>query len=134
MSGLLETLVIESDGEANLKLALAIPLTWDSKISHFAMSKDGCGRDVLHLFWTDKSNATKPGRYEKVERTPTQLPFVIDTPEKLYSFVHSWLTDKGREFGHQSGDGSDVKGWRVEKTSDFYEVCSVTARWNYYSK
>ena len=39
MPGLLNAFHINSDGEANLKLALAIPLTWDSKISHFATSK-----------------------------------------------------------------------------------------------
>ena len=71
----------------------------------------------------------------RIERELHPLPYEINDPETAFQFVRGWLCAKGRDFGPESGgDGSDVKGYRVETTSDFYEVMTVTARYNYYSK
>lgn len=135
MPGLVEELNIASDGEENLLHALAIPLTWHgSGASHYAVSKSERGGDVIHFFWTDQSSDYDAG-HARIERRPIPLPFRLDTPEKLFNFVKAWLEEKGRDFGPESqGDGTDKEGWRVSCGRDFYEICRVEARWNYYGK
>jgi hypothetical protein len=134
MPGLCETFVVESDGEKNLQLAVAIPMTWHRHATHFAISKLANGSDCLHLYWTDRSDA-KDENFRRVERDVQRLPYELGDPDAAFQFIRGWLTAKDRDFGPESGgDGSDVKGFRVEITNDFYEVMSVTARYNYYSK
>lgn len=134
MPGLCETFVVESDGDDNLRHAVAIPMAWHRHCTHFAASQDERGRDCLHLYWTDKSDA-KDEKYRRIERELHMLPYELPDPETAFQFVRGWLNAKGRDFGPMSGgDGSDVKGYRVEITSDFYEVMTITARYNYYSK
>lgn len=134
MSGLCEKLVVESDGDDNLRHAVAIPMTWHRHCTHFAASQTLDGSDCLHLYWTDKSDA-KDANYRRVERELHKLPYDLPDPETAFQFVRGWLNAKGRDHGPMSGgDGSDVKGWRVEVTSDFYEVMTITARYNYYRK
>ena len=134
MPGLCETFVVESDGDDNLRHAVAIPMAWHRRCTHFAASQDERGRDCLHLYWTDKSDA-KDEKYRRIERELHMLPYELPDPETAFQFVRGWLNAKGRDFGPMSGgDGSDVKGYRVQITSDFYEVITITARYNYYSK
>jgi hypothetical protein len=137
MSGLIETMKVSSDTARNLKLALAIPLEWNRKVSHYAVSKDERGADVLHLYWTDKSEDRDPKTFKAIERDVQKVPFTpLDTDEKVFNFVQSWLAqaDHGED-PMSDGDGSSNKGWIVEVCdSDFYEVMRVTASWIYYSK
>lgn len=138
MTGLVETLKVTSDCDENLKHALAIPMSWNSKISHYAVSKDEKrGADVLHLYWTDKSQDRDPETYRAIERDVQKIPFMpLDKPEKVFSFVKNWLdqADHG-DNPMDDGDGSSNKGWTVEKVdTDFYEVVRITADWVYYSK
>ena len=134
MPGLCEKLLIESDGDDNLRHAVAIPLGWHRHCTHFAASQTPEGNDCLHLYWTDKSDA-KDEKYLPVARELHTLPYELPDAETAFQFIRGWLNAKGRDYGRTcGGDGSDVKGWRVEITSDFYEVMMVTARYNYYSK
>ena len=134
MPGLCEKFVVESDGDANLKLAVAIPMTWHRRCTHFAISKEANGSDCLHLYWTDKSSAMD-ANYRHIERTVMPLPYELNDAETAYQFIRGWLCASERDFGPMNGgDGSDYKGFRVEITRDFYEVMTVTARYNYYSK
>ena len=136
MAGLIDVMKIASDSDNGLKHALAIPMDWNKKISHYACSKDAEGNDVLHLYWTDKSD-DKDENYRKIERNVQKVPFTpLDSPEKVYNFVQSWLAqaEYGKDPG-SGGDGSSNRGWMVEKRdSDFYEVMRVTTHWVYYSK
>ena len=137
MAGLIETLKVASDSDRNLKLALAIPLEWNSKISHYAVSKDERGADVLYLYWTDKSQDRDPKTYRSIERDVQKVPFTpLDSEEKVFNFVKSWLSQADHGDDPMSdGDGSSNKGWIVEtRDSDFYEVMRITAYWIYYSK
>lgn len=133
MPGLCEKLLIESDGDDNLRHAVAIPLGWHRHCTHFAASQTPEGNDCLHLYWTDKSDA-KDEKYLPVARELHTLPYELPDAETAFQFIRGWLNAKGRDYGRTCGDGSNVKGWRVEITSDFYEVMTVTARYNYYSK
>ena len=134
MPGLCEKFIVETDGEDNLRHAIAIPMVWHKRGTHFAASQTANGSDRLHLYWTDESDA-QDERFSRIERELHSLPYEINDPETAFQFVRGWLCAKGRDFGPESGgDGSDVKGYRVETTSDFYEVMTVTARYNYYGK
>ena len=134
MPGLCEKLLIESDGDDNLRHAVAIPLGWHRHCTHFAASQTPEGNDCLHLYWTDKSDA-KDEKYFPVARELHKLPYELPDAETAFQFIRGWLNAKGRDYRRTcGGDGSDVKGWGVEITSDFYEVMMVTARYNYYSK
>lgn len=134
MPGLCERLLIESDGDDNLRHAVAIPLGWHRHCTHFAASQTPEGNDCLHLYWTDNSDA-KDEKYFPVARELHKLPYELPDAETAFQFIRGWLNAKGRDYGRTcGGDGSAVKGWRVEITSDFYEVMMVTARYNYYSK
>lgn len=134
MPGLCETLKIKSDGDEALRHAIAIPMIWHRHVTHFAASTTPEGRDCLHLYWTDKSDA-KDEKYARIERELHLLPYELTDAESVFQFVRGWLNAKGRDYGPMSGgDGSDVKGFGVQVTSDFYEVMTITARYNYYSK
>ena len=134
MPGLCEKFVVESDGEENLRHAIAIPMAWHRHVTHFAASQTAKGHDCLHLYWTDKSDA-KDEQHRRIEREVHLLLYELVDAESVFQFVRGWLNAKGRDYGPMNGgDGSDVKGYRVEITNDFYEVMTITARYNYYSK
>ena len=83
----------------------------------------------------EELNIASDGEENLLHALAIPLPFRLDTPEKLFNFVKAWLEEKGRDFGPESqGDGTDKGGWRVSCGRDFYEICRVEARWNYYGK
>ena len=123
MPGLLQKFVCESDGDVNLQHALAIPFTWEKSATHYSVSQNDRGEDVLTLYWSaPRDDATFP------------LPYRL-TVENVFYFVKSWLDDEKRARGNgQGGDGSDVPGWRIELCLRDYVVLTVAACYNYYSK
>lgn len=134
MPGLCDHFAVESDGDEVLRHAVAIPMEWNKRITHFAATTTPEGRDCLHLYWTDKSDA-KDEKYCKLEREVHRLPYELPDAETAFQFVRGWLNANGRGYGPEpGGDGSSYKGFRVEITNDFYEVMTITARYNYYSK
>jgi hypothetical protein len=134
MPGLVDKLVVVSDGDDNLQHTVAIPFSKNRSITHFAASSTPEGSDCLHLYWIDKSDA-KDESYNRIVRELHLLPYELADADAVFQFVKGWLAAKGREYGpSESGDGTNVKGWQVEVTNDFYEVMTVTARWNYYGK
>ena len=98
------------------------------------LQRDGFGTRVVSMPCWELFEA-QDEKYRRIERELHMLPYELPDPETAFQFVRGWLNAKGRDFGPMSGgDGSDVKGYRVEITSDFYEVMTITARYNYYSK
>ena len=94
-------------------------------------------RIAVELSYIDEGLANLPGG--RPEDVSSFSLFIACLPYRFYviqalMFI-PLIALLGRDFGPMSGgDGSDVKGYRVEITSDFYEVMTITARYNYYSK
>ena len=130
MASLVNDLYIHSDGPGNLLPACQIATSWHPRITHYAVSKSDEGTDALHLYWT--GNFTPPAGI-----VVHQLPFTLSgqNSNSLFTFVLQWLLDLERDYGPEpGGDGTAKKGWLMEATSEAYEVCKVTALWNYYGK
>lgn len=119
MAGLLNRFDVMSDDKDLLFLALSLPFGWKEKgATHWTQEeKDGKQQITLYSYET---NGAVP------------LPFKLNNPTKMTSFVQGWLDDA--DHGKQgSGDGSYNKGWRCY-IDDHFSFCSVQAVWNYYSK
>lgn len=124
MSGLINEMVVHSDGNDNLKSALSIAMKWHSRATHYSVTISPEGREILHLYWRDGATGENG-----------ELPFPLCDLETALHFTSAWLRDPTRAYGQKSnGDGTDIRGWILEAGVKFYEVCRVTAAYNYYGK
>lgn len=122
MPGLLQKFEISSDTNEQLALVLALPFKWDSKGANFYLTgttKEGF--DWIEFLPFDSSGHATP------------LPYPLDTPERLYSFVEGWLSHAKRGLEYDT-DGDVRGGWLVDRGSCFYSICRVQAEWIIYGK
>jgi hypothetical protein len=119
MSGILQELIVASDTEQNLRLALSLPFQWNSILSHYKFgARDG-------FSWIEFCS------YGYEATTP--LPFPIKSPDDLFNFVSAWLKSalRGDEVDY---DGSSTEGWQVSKGTHYSSVIRVETKWIEYHK
>jgi hypothetical protein len=81
----------------------------------------------LHLLWGE------PGAGFDTAR---DVPFDLDSPESVTSFLSSWLTTAWKKNPPPGPgiDGSTAKGWELKATRVGYAVVSVRPAWAEWGK
>lgn len=122
---------VATDLTKNIVHICTIAMSEHSRVSHFKVHDEPNVGNVLYLLWHERPGAT-------------ELPYELNTPELMASFILTWLDQKAvyGNRGYGGGDGDDVKGVRISNCGTtekynpdaFYCVAAVEPEWIYYSK
>lgn len=134
MSGLVETLIIESDMREQLECAIKILLFWDNRVTHFTTGVDVHGTEFLTMRWHETGGAI-----------PLLAP--MTDAATIADQCYAWLgnVQYPEEPDH---DGSNSKGWRITNRvsqiategynqygpDGFYVVFTIYPAWIEYHK
>ncbi len=134
MSGLVKTLVIESDMREQLERAIEILLFWNSRVTHYTIGIDVNGLQFLTMRWHETGGAI-----------PLMAPMA--DASSIADQCYAWL--KNAEYPEEPDhDGSNSRGWRITNSvhkiaheghnqyapGGFYVVFTIYPTWIEYGK
>ena len=81
----------------------------------------------LHLLWGEPSATSEPAK---------DVPFDLDSPESVTSFLSSWITTAWKKNPPRESriDGSIAKGWELKASRIGYATVSVRPAWAEWGK
>jgi hypothetical protein len=124
MSGKVESLLITSDGETNLRQALSMIATFSTLRVEWWYEQvlpDGSSEFTVSANEIRQLEGRPGGR----------LPFVLKDPASLAAVLYTRLETSGRP-SRGGGDGTYVPGWTMKYNG--YGPITVTSDWSYYGK